>query len=209
MAWHKLAIFGAILTAACLASAARADFDPEAWRLSCDIKVPEGAAGANARFVVNNDMWDNAAGTDLRDLRIIRGETDDVGYVVYAPQEEPSTFVEHPARVFNIATRNTEASELTLDLGDNPPVTSRITIQTPAAEFGCAVTVEGSDDNRNWKTLRGRGDLRLWRRDPAAVHHRPDSRCPDAIPARGGLGAAQRQAHRTLWRHGVPGDPRR
>ncbi len=154
MAWHKLAIFGAILTAACLASAARADFDPEAWRLSCDIKVPEGAAGANARFVVNNDMWDNAAGTDLRDLRIIRGETDDVGYVVYAPQEEPSTFVEHPARVFNIATRNTEASELTLDLGDNPPVTSRITIQTPAAEFGCAVTVEGSDDNRNWKTLR-------------------------------------------------------
>jgi hypothetical protein len=43
---------------------------------------------------------------------------------------------------------------MTLDLGEAPPVTNRIHVRTPARNFGCGVTIEGSDDNKTWKTIR-------------------------------------------------------
>ena len=154
------AIGPAALGLACLlAGAARADFDPEAWRSSRDVKVVEGAAGEHARFALDDDVWDAAAGPGLEDLRLIRDETDDIGFAVYAPEKAPIRTEERPARVLNMAKRGEEAAELTLDLGETPPVANRIRLETPAPDFRCAVTIEGSDDGKVWKTLRSDGAI--------------------------------------------------
>jgi len=153
-------------TAACLlvligllAAAAHADFDPEAWHTCREIKVAEGAAGDHARFALDEKVWDRAAGPGLQDLRLLRGEADDIGYAVYVPTKPPVRIQERPARVLNVAKRGKEASELTLDLGSEPPVTNRVTLETPAENFRCPVTVEGSDDAKTWKTLRSDGAI--------------------------------------------------
>ncbi len=153
-------------TAACLvglmalaAAAARADFDPEAWRTFRDIKVAEGAAGDHARVALDKQVWDRAAGPGLQDLRLLRGEADDIGYAVHVPTKPQIHIEEREARVLNVAKRGKKASELTLDLGSEPPVTNRVKIETPAENFRCPVTVEGSDDAKTWKTLRSDGAI--------------------------------------------------
>jgi len=154
------------VTAVCLlvlvglaAATARADFDFEAWRTWREIKVLEGAAGKHARFSLDDHVWDQAAGPGLQDLRILRGEADDIGYVVHVPTKPPVRIEERTARVFNVAKRGAEASELTVDLGENPPITNRVKVETPAENFRCPVTVEGSDDGKTWKTLRPDGAI--------------------------------------------------
>ena len=151
--WTLTAIVA--LAAGIAAASARADFDPEAWRTWREIRVPEGAAGETARFAIDNHISDNTSGPDLTDLRILRGDADDIGYVVYVPEEGRPQSVPRPARVFNNVRRGREASELTLDLGEEPPMVNRIHIRTGAENFGCAVTVEGSDDGNAWKVIRG------------------------------------------------------
>ena len=148
-----------------LAGAARADFDPEAWRTWREIKVAEGAAGEHARFVLDADVWNGAAGPGLHDLRVLCDENDDIGYAVYAPEKPPVRVEKREARVFNAAKRGTEASELTLDLGENPGITNRITLRTPDTDFRCGVVVEGSDDGTTWKTLRDDGAIFAFRGD--------------------------------------------
>ena len=151
-------------TAACLlalvglaAATAHADFDFEAWRTCREIKVLEDAVGEHARFPLDDHVWDHAAGPGLQDLRILRGETDDIGFAVHVPAKAPVRIEERTARVLNVAKRGREASELTLDLGENPPVANRIELRTPALNFRCPAAVEGSDDGTTWKTLRADG----------------------------------------------------
>jgi hypothetical protein len=143
-----------VLAALAIPAAAWADFDPEAWRFVRAVEVPEGATGAHARLRLDEHVWDHAAGPDLRDLRVVRGAADVTGYAVYVPEKPAATRQERPARVLNVATQGTEASQLVLDLGEAPPVTNRVRIETPADNFRCPVTVEGSDDGQAWKTLR-------------------------------------------------------
>ncbi|MBM4017906.1 MAG: DUF3999 domain-containing protein [Planctomycetes bacterium] len=152
---HGACATWAFAAVALLAAApARGDFDPEAWRVVREIRVQEGAAGGMARAFLDPDVFDKSAGPDLPDLRLIRGQADDIGYAVFVPREALPQVVRAAARVFNIAKRGQEATELVLDLGEGPPITNRIHVRTAARDFGCAVTVEGSDENKTWKTIR-------------------------------------------------------
>ena len=143
-----------LVAALALATAARGEFDPEAWRTFREIAVAEGAKGDNACVAIDDDVWNSSAAPSLRDLRILRGEVDEIGFAVWVPEKTPARIEERSARVFNRAKRGREASELSLDLAENPPTTNRVRIETPASNFRCAVAVEGSDDAKQWKTLR-------------------------------------------------------
>lgn len=159
-------LMAALVFAAGLAAApARADFDPEAWGYYRDIRAAEGADGKNARVELDNPVWDRAAGPGLQDLRILKGETDDIGYVVYAPEKEPPRIAERPGRVINNAKRAEEATELTVDLGEDPPIANRVRLETTATDFRCAVAVEGSDDGKTWKTIRENGAIFAFKGD--------------------------------------------
>ena len=161
----------AVLAAAFVAAGAaatRADFDAEAWRTGRDVLVPEGARGPMARLAPDLHLWDHAAGPDLRDLRIIRGDADDIGYAVYVPRQESARIEKRPARIFNIARRGGEAAELTADLGDRPLLVNRADLHTSARNFRCAVAVEGSDDGSAWRTLRADGAIFDFTGDAAA-----------------------------------------
>jgi len=160
--WHPAGLLraaAALAAVAVLAGPLSADFDPEAWRFARSILVPEGAAAGPACLGLDEHVWDHAAGHDLRDLRIIRGEADETGYAVYVPEKPAPRIEKRPARVLNVAKEGEAASQLVLDLGTEPTVANRIEIETPADDFRCPVTIEGSDDAKSWKTLRDDGSI--------------------------------------------------
>ena len=144
----------ALLSLALAVTAAHGEFDPEAWRVARDIKAPEGAAGGMARAALDNHVWKNAADPSLNDLRVIRGKVEEIGYALYVPAEAPPRIEERRVRVFNAAVSPKVSSEISLDLGDAPPITNRIRLGTSARNFRCAVTIEGCDDGKDWKTIR-------------------------------------------------------
>ncbi len=74
--WLMMAVAA---VSALAAAAARADFEPTAWQFVRDITLPDGAAGLNARFAVDADVWENAQGPEFADLRILAGETEEIG----------------------------------------------------------------------------------------------------------------------------------
>ena len=153
----RLAVaLAALLT---VAAAVCGGFDPEAWSFSRPIAVSGGARGEHACFALDEHVWQATPDPSLRDLRIICGEVEEVGYAVWVPEETPLRVEECPARVFNIATRGREATELSLDLGEEPTTTNRVRLETPAVNFRCAVAVEGSEDGKRWKTLRDDGAI--------------------------------------------------
>jgi len=151
---HRRAGLWLVAVLVLAAGSARGEFDPEAWRFVRAVEVPEGTAAGHVRLPLDPHVWDRAAGPDLRDLRVVRGEADEVGYALYAPEEPQPGREKRAARVLNVAKRGGEASQLVLDLGPEPAVTNRVRIETPADNFRCAVTVEGSDDREAWKTVR-------------------------------------------------------
>jgi hypothetical protein len=160
MKWSNIRL--AFLSAAgvvILATAVRGEFDPEAWRVVREIKVPEAAEGEHARLALDDDVWDNVQGPSMQDLRLIRGEVEEIGYAIYVPQEPASKILERSARVFNIAKIGGQAAEISLDLGDTPAMTNGVRLETPTKDFGCAVTVEGSNDGESWRTVRSDGAI--------------------------------------------------
>ena len=149
-----ICLAAALLAAGAAASTSRGEFDPEAWQVVREIKVPAGAKGEAARLALDDHVWDNAEGALLSDLRIIRGQAEEVGYSIYVPQELPPRIEQRPARAFNVARIGQAASEISLDLGESPPIVNRVRLETLDENFRCAVTVEGSDDSKSWKTIR-------------------------------------------------------
>lgn len=132
----------------------RAGFRPEAWRFYRPAEVPEGARGEHARIPLDPHVWDHAAGPVLQDLRVVRGTAEEIGYAVYVPERPTPRRKKRPARVLNVARRGHEASQLLLDLGEDPPPTNGIRIETLAENFRCPVTVEVSHDRQDWWTVR-------------------------------------------------------
>jgi hypothetical protein len=147
------------LAAVAAAGAARAEFDPEAWNFVREIEAPKKPKGDHACFAVDEHIWASTPDPTLRDLRIVRDETEEVGYALWTPEETPPRVEQRQATVFNLAKRGREATELTLDLGESPPTTNRVRLRTPDVNFRCAVTIEGSEDGRKWKTLREDGAI--------------------------------------------------
>ena len=197
--WLMMAVAAA---SALTAAAARADFEPTAWQRVRDITLPDGAAGLNARFAVDADVWENAQGPDFADLRILAGETEEVGLALFTP-EEAAPALTRPPQV--AVTRDGPKTQILLDFGKELPVINRIYLLTAGGKFKCAATVEASaDGGRLEDDPCGRGDLLLRRGHAGEVHDPLGPRHAVAVSAGDARAAGRRRARRGDRRHGLP-----
>src|SRR6185503_10253814 len=89
---------------------------------------------------------------DLTDLRLIDAGGREIPYALRV-RKEVNEQREFGIRLFNQVVVGT-ATEVSVDLGQNPDEHNEIEIETTGTNFRRHVDIEGSDNGANWKTLR-------------------------------------------------------
>jgi hypothetical protein len=92
---------------------------------------------------------------DLGDLRLFDAQNHEIPYAIRVLKTTDQTR-ESGARIFNRATVRS-MSEATVDLGDNAADHNEVEIQIAGQNYRRRVTIEGSDDAHEWRTLRTDG----------------------------------------------------
>ncbi len=89
---------------------------------------------------------------DLGDLRLFDSENREIPYAIWIHREIQEQ-KEFGSSVFNRVTVGS-ATEVTIDLGQNPSEHNQVQIETSGSVFRRRVIVEGSDSSSGWRTLR-------------------------------------------------------
>ena len=122
---------------------ARAEFNPTAWRMVRDITLPDGAAGTDARFALDADIWANGHSPDFPDLRILTGETEEVGFALFTPEAVAPALMRPPEVS---VSHDGPRTLVVLDFGDKPYPINRIHLAMAGDKFKAAAVVEASAD---------------------------------------------------------------
>lgn len=156
---HALA--GAALAAAALvapptistAHAAEADDAQHVrWSHSLEVTKPTEAPASPWFDMIAPTALYGEAREDLGDLRLFDAAGKEVPYALRVREAKYSQ-QELPAREFNRSVAADQASELTLDLGENPPEHNEIEVQLPGVDFRRRATLEASDNASEWHKL--------------------------------------------------------
>src|SRR5271170_7925847 len=102
-------------------------------------------------FIVPPSVFDQAR-EDLGDLRLYDAAGAEIAYALRIRRPVDGR-QEVTARQFNRAVGPDQSSELTLDLGDNPPEHNEVEVHTPGVNYRRAVDLEGSADSQTWRKL--------------------------------------------------------
>lgn len=116
------------------------------------VEVTPVAAGIN-QFAVPLHVLDKAR-EDLADLRLYDAGNREIPYAVQI-RREVAEAREIGGRLFNQASDDSNASEVSIDLGENPGEHNEVEIETEGTRFRRLVDIWGSDTTTNWKTLAG------------------------------------------------------
>lgn len=103
------------------------------------------------QFAVPLHVLDKAR-EDLADLRVVDAGGREIPYAVRIRSEKDDA-EEVAGRLFNQANIGSTASEVSVDLDENPGEHNEIEIETEGQNFRRSVEIEGSDTPTNWKTL--------------------------------------------------------
>jgi hypothetical protein len=155
-----------LLSLLVVAGAARAEFDPRDWRYVQGLACPK-AAGYQA-LVLPPEVYARCVSRSLTDLRIISSARREVPYVLLRPadlqpaKEQVALPLRNLSRVPGVGVR----FEVARDPG--AALLRALTFSTPATNFCHRVRIEGSDDGRQWATLRADGTIFRFRGDTKA-----------------------------------------
>lgn len=90
---------------------------------------------------------------DLSDLRIYDGLGREIPYALRV-RKETADMRTIPVRIFNQGTVGSSTNEAVVDLGENAGEHNAIEIETTGGNFRRRVEIGGSDDAREWRTLK-------------------------------------------------------
>lgn len=93
---------------------------------------------------------------DLADLRLYNGQGSEIPYALRIRRDVDENR-EVEVRVFNKARIGPTTSEMSVDLGDSPGEHNEVEIESSGSNFRRRVEVEGSDSNKEWRTLKTGG----------------------------------------------------
>ncbi len=147
-------LVGLALIAETQAAEAELPGDRTAWPYLQELTLPADAGDAGPKwydFIVPPSVFDQAR-EDLGDLRLYDASGAEIAYALRIRQPVNSR-EEVPARQFNRAVGPDQSSELTLDLGDNPPEHNEVEVHSPGSNYRRAVDLEGSADGQTWRKL--------------------------------------------------------
>ena len=130
----------------------------ERWPYFSPVKAPAfDKAQTMCDFLVTPPIFDKAR-SDLGDLRLFDAAGREVPYALRIRQP---VFVDQlvAASEFNRVELPSGSTEVTLDLGENPPEQNSLDVVLPGTNFRRSAHLEGSDDNQQWKTLVDKASL--------------------------------------------------
>lgn len=132
------------------------------WRYFCEIAPPADAAEGDWLDVILDRAVFSAARPDLADLRLRDASGQEISFAlrIRKPTDQFETLT---AKEFNRATGPDESTEISLDLGENPPEHNEVQLKLPGDEFRRRVVVSGSNDDRDWSQLADRFVVRFTR----------------------------------------------
>lgn len=130
-----------------------AQTSPSSWPYYVEITPGKSSPGMYD-VVVPLPVMDKAR-PDLADLRLFDSTNREIPYAIRI-RRDVAERKEIQARLFNAATAG-PASEVSVDLGENPGEHNEIDIETSGTNFRRQVVIEGSDSGTEWRTLNGNG----------------------------------------------------
>lgn len=118
------------------------------WRWILDVNT-NGTPGVHQLTIPHNVL--SEARDDLGDLRLYDSDNKEIQYAIRIRQGATAQRDFTP-RVFNRSTVG-NASEVTMDLGEEKAEHNEVEIQTTGENFRRLVSVEGSDSGSDWRSL--------------------------------------------------------
>ncbi|HLA10054.1 MAG TPA: DUF3999 family protein [Pyrinomonadaceae bacterium] len=141
-----------------------------AWPFRAELNVSSDKTGMYD-LVVPLQVMDKAR-EDLGDLRLFDSANREIPYALRIRRQVDNR-TEVGGVIFNRATVGSLASEVSVDLGENPGEHNEIEIQTLGSDFRRRVSIEGSDSTRDWRSLTSDGVIfRFESRDHAVESNR-------------------------------------
>ncbi|MEK7077217.1 MAG: DUF3999 family protein, partial [Patescibacteria group bacterium] len=133
---------------------ARADFDINAWKSRA--RITGGQSSSEYAILQMPSEFFSHLKPDLSDLRIVNRDGE-VPYVLGVEKETVSSS-KVPARMYNLSS-GANGTAFIADLGPNGSFHNAITIQVTSENFRRGVTIEGSQDEKSWRTLISQGQI--------------------------------------------------
>ena len=121
------------------------------WPFSAEVSTGSAAPGIYD-LILPLQVMDNAR-ADLADLRLFDAQGKEIPYALRI-RNQVDDAREVVGRLFNHANAGAAASEVSVDLGENPGEHNEVEIETAGVNFRRRVDVEGSDTGKEWKTLK-------------------------------------------------------
>lgn len=141
----------AALTSLLVMAVVVAQTSRSSWAFLVEVTSGAGAPGVYD-FTLPLEVMDKAR-EDLADLRLYDANGKEIPYAIRI-RREVGDRLEVGGTQFNQATVGTTASEVSLDLGEDPGEHNEVDIDTSGSNFRRRVTVEGSDTGTEWKVLQ-------------------------------------------------------
>lgn len=135
---------------ACASMVVMAETSMSAWPFFIEV-TPTATMPGIYDIVLPLHVMDKAL-EDLADLRLYDAGGREVPYALRIRREVDDSR-EVAGRMFNQASVGATASEVSVDLGDDPGEHNEIEIETEGMNFRRPVDIEGSDSGTSWKTL--------------------------------------------------------
>ena len=116
--------------------------------------TPENSAPGIHDVIVPLAVFDKS-GAELGDLRLFDSTNREIPYAIRV-RKEIDEVERFEGSLFNHAQVGS-ASEVSVDLGEDPDEHNQVEIETSGANFRRQVSIEGSDSARDWRTLNNSG----------------------------------------------------
>jgi uncharacterized protein DUF3999 len=139
-----------VLALACATVAVLAEAATSAWPFFAEVTSNATTPGVY-ETVVTLEVLDKAR-EDLADLRLVDAGGREIPHAVRI-RKEVDDAAQVEGRLFNQANVGTNASEVSVDLGDDPGEHNKVEIETEGMNFRRQVEIEGSDSASGWRTL--------------------------------------------------------
>jgi len=133
---------------------ARADFDILAWKSRA--RITGGPSSSGYVILQLPPEFFSHLKPDLSDLRIVNADGE-APYVLGVEKEAASSS-RVPARMYNLSS-GANGTAFLADLGSGSAFHNAITIQVLSENFRRGVVIEGSDDEKSWRTLTSQGQV--------------------------------------------------
>lgn len=118
--------------------------------------TPEKSAPGMYDVIVPLAVFDKS-GAELGDLRLFDSTNREIPYAIRV-RKEIDEVEEFEGSLFNHAQVGS-ASEASVDLGEDPQEHNQVEIETMGSNFRRQVSIEGSDNSRDWRMLNNSGVL--------------------------------------------------